>query len=141
MRVASTAARITIASIAAGLLVSACGDSVPLEPVTVPGKYTLLQVNQRSLPVTILRDSTVEVAVTAGAITLKADSGFVETRSYRVIAAGGSPVFQHDTVVGTWSLAGDKLKFTTGAGDQYEITWSGRVLSWYAEGFAYGYWK
>lgn len=130
--------RFTLLAVIAVAAGTACRDSAP---DVVPGEYVLKQIGIHNLPVTILADSTVSVAVSAGSITLLADSTFIDARTYVVAPAGAASTTERDTVTGSFSLAGDKINLSASGGVQYQMVWQGRLLTRYAEGFTYRYIK
>lgn len=116
-------------------LTQACSDQ-PGTSSDLPGVYSLRSVNNNPLPERIFEDDVRSVHIAEAHITLLDDSTFVDARRFRITTSEGVGEAS-DTTRGTVSLSGDKLDFTTTAGDVYQMVWQGLALTHYAEGATY----
>ena len=113
----------------------ACSDQAGTS-TALPGVYSLRSVNNNPLPERIFEDDAVSVDISAAHITLLDDSTFIDARRFRITTSDGVSEAS-DTTRGTVSLSGDKLDFTSTAGDVYQMVWQGVALTRYAEGATY----
>jgi hypothetical protein len=122
-----------LASLALFLFVGACGDNLPVAPLSdAAGTYTLRSVDGSPLPFVYLAAAGYKDEIMSGTVTLSADGRFRDETLYRRTRDG---VVSLSTVAleGTWSLRGDFVTFNPEAratpGRAYTMRLSGPRLT------------
>ena len=130
-RLTRRAALAAIASLAAAL--AGCGDDgsgPPRREVVLAGTYGVVEVNARSLPVTLrLPDrqtgTLVTLAFTAGDLVLREDGTY--TLTLVVTPQNGSPAARGDA--GTYQESGGRLTLRSSLGAEGSGAWSGHDIT------------
>src|SRR4030095_9475485 len=108
-----------VASLACG------GDSTG--PEAIEGTYALQSMAGQSLPVNVFEDETGKYEITAGSVTLTAQSAVTLRLSFRQ-TTGGQVNTLTSAVDGTWTRSGDTVTLTTSDGESIVGSLSGKTL-------------
>lgn len=131
----------TISLALALAVLSACGGSDKTTgPKTVPGSYSLNNVNGSGLPAVYYQEPGYKLEVTAGAINLSANGSFTDTYSFRE-TDGATVTSVTVPCQGTWAQSGSNIVLqevsTADCGDQATTIWDGNntlTVTWASVG-------
>lgn len=100
-----------IALAATAVLATACSDSNAPATGHV-GRYDLVSLNGESLPAVLADDPTLKVTVTAGTLTLNANSTFTQDATLEIVANGFPDATEHLSCGGTYRRSGSHFTMT-----------------------------
>ena len=110
--------------IVASLVTIGCGESSsgpqPVdEYAAVAGTYTLMSLNQQTLPAKLFEDATERVDVTSATLVMRGNRTFTETLDSQVRLNGGQPQGDQQVHNGTFTLSGATATFTVPAANGF----------------------
>lgn len=116
-----------LASIVLGSTLAACGDSTgPTSPV---GSFALTTVGTKAPPAVIYDEEGYSLSVTAGEMSLKADSTYSASLSVTEVVDGNRSDYV-DREAGRWEQgAAGAITFKPTGAQTYGAVWSGNTLN------------
>lgn len=110
-----------------GSALAACGEATgPTSPI---GAYSLTTVAAKALPVVMYEEEGYSLSVTAGEMSLKADSTFTASMSVLETVDGNKSNYV-DRETGTWAQgAGGEITFKPTGAQAYSAVWTGNTLT------------
>lgn len=108
---------------------ASCEDTTGSIPSEAVGTYTLVQVNGMALPARVTDTPEQQVDIVSGAMTVRADGSYRETRTNRVTDASGTRTGSSFTE-GTLHVTGSSLEVRERLGGTYSGSYAGETLSY-----------
>jgi hypothetical protein len=123
------------------LSLAACGDSATEAEQAHIGRYSLVTVNDTTLPFTLDREGTARLDVTAGSIVVSSSGSFTDITQY-LLTDGTASQTQSQTFSGKYKVSGTMLTMTPTQGDVYDMQFSaGNTLTQIVGPFTFVYRK
>ena len=119
----------TLVALAVTASIAGCGDSTSPKANDFVGRYNLIWVDGKTVPLTLYEDQTLKLTVLSGALTLKTGNTFVEEVRIDVEANGFPAPPELLTCNGTFQRRGNTFTMTSKASDQCDANTATGVLA------------